>query len=92
MADIVIETDPSAVRIFLNAQDRRSADPSFGNIDDPFDRHIIPSVIDRSFGGCAVLYRTNAQSRMLEERFIMKGIPYQVVGGVNFYARREIKD
>ncbi len=45
-----------------------------------------------SFGGCAVLYRTNAQSRMLEERFIMKGIPYQVVGGVNFYARREIKD
>lgn len=45
-----------------------------------------------SFGGSAVLYRTNAQSRMLEERFIMKGIPYQVVGGVNFYARREIKD
>ncbi|MCM1145526.1 MAG: UvrD-helicase domain-containing protein [Blautia sp.] len=41
---------------------------------------------------CAVLYRTNAQSRMLEERFIMKGIPYQVVGGVNFYSRKEIKD
>lgn len=41
---------------------------------------------------CAVLYRTNAQARMLEERFIMKGIPYQVVGGVNFYARKEIKD
>jgi DNA helicase-2/ATP-dependent DNA helicase PcrA len=39
-----------------------------------------------------VLYRTNAQSRMLEERFVMKGIPYQVVGGVNFYARKEIKD
>ncbi|MCM1262084.1 MAG: UvrD-helicase domain-containing protein [Butyrivibrio sp.] len=44
------------------------------------------------YGDCAVLYRTNAQSRMLEERFIMKGIPYQVVGGVNFYSRREIKD
>lgn len=41
---------------------------------------------------CAVLYRTNAQSRILEERFIMEGIPYDVVGGVNFYARREIKD
>ena len=41
---------------------------------------------------CAVLYRTNAQSRMLEERFIMEGIPYDVVGGVNFYSRREIKD
>lgn len=44
------------------------------------------------YGECAVLYRTNAQSRILEERFIIKGIPYQVVGGVNFYARREIKD
>lgn len=44
------------------------------------------------YGNCAVLYRTNAQSRILEERFIMKGIPYQVVGGVNFYSRKEIKD
>ncbi|MBO5474754.1 MAG: UvrD-helicase domain-containing protein [Lachnospiraceae bacterium] len=44
------------------------------------------------YGECAVLYRTNAQSRMLEERFIMKGIPYNVVGGVNFYSRKEIKD
>lgn len=44
------------------------------------------------YGDCAVLYRTNAQSRMLEERFVIKGIPYQVVGGVNFYARKEIKD
>ena len=41
---------------------------------------------------CAVLYRTNAQARLLEERFIVEGIPYDVVGGVNFYARREIKD
>ncbi len=41
---------------------------------------------------CAVLYRTNAQSRLLEERFIMEGIPYDVVGGVNFYSRKEIKD
>jgi len=41
---------------------------------------------------CAVLYRTNAQSRLLEESFIALNIPYNVVGGVNFYARREIKD
>lgn len=40
----------------------------------------------------AVLYRTNAQSRLLEEKFILFGIPYDVVGGVNFYSRREIKD
>ncbi len=44
------------------------------------------------FGEFAVLYRTNAQSRLLEERFVYEGIPYKVVGGVNFYARREIKD
>ncbi len=41
---------------------------------------------------CAVLYRTNAQSRLLEERMILGGIPYNVVGGTNFYARMEIKD
>lgn len=44
------------------------------------------------YGDCAVLYRTNAQARILEERFIIEGIPYDVVGGTNFYARREIKD
>ena len=41
---------------------------------------------------CAVLYRTNAQARLLEERMIMEGIPYNVVGGTNFYSRAEIKD
>lgn len=40
----------------------------------------------------AILYRTNAQSRLLEERFVRDGIPYNIVGGVNFYARKEIKD
>jgi len=44
------------------------------------------------YGQCAILYRTNAQSRMLEEQFVVKGLPYTVVGGVNFYARQEIKD
>lgn len=47
---------------------------------------------ETQYGDCAVLYRTNAQARMLEERFIMEGIPYDVIGGTNFYARREIKD
>lgn len=40
----------------------------------------------------AVLYRTNAQSRLFEEKFLMANIPYKIVGGVNFYARKEIKD
>ena len=47
---------------------------------------------EAEYGDCAVLYRTNAQARLLEERFIMEGIPYDVIGGTNFYARREIKD
>ena len=41
---------------------------------------------------CAVLYRTNAQSRLFEEHFIASNIPYKIVGGVNFYSRREVKD
>jgi DNA helicase-2/ATP-dependent DNA helicase PcrA len=45
-----------------------------------------------SYDETAVLYRTNAQSRALEERFVYEGIPYDIVGGVNFYSRREIKD
>ena len=40
----------------------------------------------------AILYRTNAQSRLFEERFVAANIPYKIVGGVNFYSRKEIKD
>lgn len=45
-----------------------------------------------TYKDCAVLYRTNAQSRLFEEKFIVANIPYKIVGGVNFYARKEIKD
>lgn len=44
------------------------------------------------YSDCALLYRTNAQSRILEEQFVRANIPYKVVGGVNFYQRKEIKD
>lgn len=40
----------------------------------------------------AILYRTNAQSRLFEEKFVVSNIPYKIVGGINFYARKEIKD
>jgi DNA helicase-2/ATP-dependent DNA helicase PcrA len=43
-------------------------------------------------GDCAVFYRTNAQSRVLEEVLIRLGMPYQVIGGTRFYERKEIKD
>ena len=49
------------------------------------DRHL-------RYGDFAVLYRTNAQARALEERLVLSSIPYNVVGGTNFYDRREIRD
>lgn len=45
-----------------------------------------------SYNQFAILYRTNAQSRLFEEKFVTANIPYKIVGGVNFYARKEIKD
>lgn len=47
---------------------------------------------DSTYQDHAVLYRTNAQSRLFEEQFIRDNIPYRLIGGVNFYARKEIKD
>lgn len=46
----------------------------------------------KNFGDCAVLYRTNAQSRSLEEAFLRARMPYKIVGGTRFYERKEIKD
>ncbi len=59
-------------------------------IADDISRKIKDDIVEA--GECAVLFRTNAQARLLEERFVVEGIPYDVVGGTNFYARREIKD
>src|SRR5205823_9946353 len=47
---------------------------------------------DHRYGDVAVFYRTNAQSRVLEESLVRSGVPYRVFGGVKFYDRREIKD
>ncbi|MGC1909483.1 MAG: UvrD-helicase domain-containing protein, partial [Candidatus Dormiibacterota bacterium] len=47
---------------------------------------------DSDFGDMAILYRTNAQSRALEETLLRAGMPYRLVGGVRFYQRREVKD
>lgn len=45
-----------------------------------------------NYNDFAILYRTNAQSRLLEEKLILRNVPYRVYGGVNFYQRKEIKD
>ena len=47
---------------------------------------------EHRYGDVAVFYRTNAQSRVLEESLVRSGVPYRVFGGVKFYDRREIKD
>lgn len=47
---------------------------------------------ESNYGDHAILYRTNAQSRLLEEQFVKNGVPYDIVGSINFYARKEIKD
>lgn len=73
---------------------------SFKQFDTAFDEaeyivgDIQKKVADKgyTYSDCAVLYRTNAQSRMFEEKLITANIPYKIIGGVNFYARREIKD
>ena len=57
--------------------------------------HEIGRLVDTEhhrFGDVAVFYRTNAQSRVIEEALVRAGVPYRVVGGVKFYDRREVKD
>jgi DNA helicase-2/ATP-dependent DNA helicase PcrA len=65
------------------------------------DREEVAFVVDeisnqialgKSFGDIAILYRTNAQSRAMEESLIKNNIPYRIFGGVRFYSRKEIKD
>lgn len=50
------------------------------------------TIFNAAYGDMAILYRTNAQSRVLEEGFMREGIPYTMVGGLKFYDRKEIKD
>jgi DNA helicase II / ATP-dependent DNA helicase PcrA len=55
-------------------------------------QHLEQNNPDLNFGQFAVLYRTNAQSRALEESLVRMGLPYRVIGGLRFYDRKEIKD
>ena len=50
------------------------------------------AVGSRNYRDCAVLYRTNAQSRVFEQMFLRDGVPYKIIGGLRFYDRAEIKD
>ena len=52
----------------------------------------LASSSEASLSDCAIMYRTNAQSRSLEDAFVARGVPYRLVGGTRFYQRKEIKD
>ena len=73
---------------------------NFRQFDNAFDEaeYIVGDIRERvdkgeaAYHDHAILYRTNAQSRIFEEKFVTANIPYKIVGGINFYARREIKD
>ena len=78
---------------------RGSLITSFEGEDEHHEAHFVAGEIyrqhqekGRPYGDFAVLYRTNAQSRVLEETFIKNGIPYEIYGGIKFYERKEIKD
>ena len=77
--------NPIHVRSFMSAME----EASFVTEDIRSKMRSDPSLSYKDF---AILYRTNAQARLLEERLILGNVPYNVVGGVNFYSRREIKD
>lgn len=81
----------SILDTFLNKQRAATSRNGFGGGGFGFSVPQMPKVHD-SLKKFAVLYRTHAQSRALEEMLIQAAIPYQIIGGVKFYERKEIKD
>lgn len=78
--------DGSPVQVLQVASERAEGDAIVRRIQTAIDMRL------RQYNDFAVLYRTNAQSRSIEESFVKHGIPYKIVGGVRFYDRKEIKD
>jgi superfamily I DNA/RNA helicase len=68
------------------------ANVAFGGVSDSQNLPLTTCNLQLEFSNFAILYRTNAQSRALEEAALRFSIPYKITGGVKFYARREIKD
>jgi DNA helicase-2/ATP-dependent DNA helicase PcrA len=68
------------------------ADEARGIVEDIIEKINFDLSGNTTYRDFAILYRTNAQSRSLEEKLVAKNVPYRIVGGVNFYQRKEIKD
>ncbi len=80
------------VQVLAAASGYHEAQIVFDKISSEFSYNGDGRNYSRSFRDFAVLYRTNAQSRLLEEVFRRNGIPYTIVGGLRFYERKEVKD
>lgn len=99
-ANAVIKNNVGRKAKSLWTENREGEKIQFRQFDTAYDEaeYIVGDIRERVDNGkaayCdhAVLYRTNAQSRLFEEKMITANIPYKIVGGVNFYARKEIKD
>lgn len=78
--------DGLAVQMVQAASERAEAESIVRRVKNSID------IGARKYSDFAILYRTNAQSRSIEEGFIRYGVPYRIVGGVRFYDRKEIKD
>lgn len=79
-------TSGSPVQVIPVANERAEAEAVVSRISTAVN------LAGRNYDDFAVLYRTNAQSRVIEETFIRYGLPYRIVGGVRFYDRKEIRD
>lgn len=79
--------DGEQIKLFIAENERHEGEFVASEIKTTIRKHEFPDYRD-----FAVLYRTNAQSRSLEEVFMRYGIPYKIIGGVKFYERKEIKD
>ncbi|MBI4994593.1 UvrD-helicase domain-containing protein [Candidatus Peregrinibacteria bacterium] len=75
------------IKLFVAENERHESEFIAVEIKNAVKKHEMPDYRD-----FVVLYRTNAQSRAIEETFMRYGIPYKIIGGIKFYARKEIKD
>ena len=95
-ANAVIENNEERVEKVLYSQNGDGEKITCYEAQDEADEaeYIVNSIVNTSdnYNQFAILYRTNAQSRALEEALIAQGIPYRIYGGLKFYDRKEIKD
>ena len=99
-ANDVISNNKGRKKKTLWTEDQGGEKISFRQFDSAYEeaQFIAFDIKSKSVGGAfsyrddAILYRTNAQSRMLEEKLMQENIPYKIIGGLNFYSRLEVKD